>query len=448
MAPSTPFDYMKNETEQRKQKILFGVAEGDYYARVFVAVAEAMPEVEFRMVGFSWSTGGAAREAGVAYAHMPFRPRIGGLDPVPPVAEFTSRGHTCLSVPASARRAFSAFSAFLEAQVDEFQPDLVVYGPIDHSVCFLLDRIAQGKGVSRVGLQPSFLSNRFIVQTYGPGWVEHIRGAQLPEQQLTLAEDVFKRGVMPRRVSGSKSIWSRHLWMRGAESALRVVTGGNTFDTCKSLWSLFTSWVAPREWIPELETLQNLEQLQRKYVLVVLNQPALCPWGSPTWLDLVNFALASTPEETAIVLRAHPAEPAVRLPEGLLAKLRARGAQVSRVGDGPGLTEVIRTCRAMITLNSSTGIEGLLAGVPVLTLAPAFYAREGLAVPVSLSEAQKINEALRGGELQGPDPTAVERFTIWLAGEHMVHSPHSAGAGENGLMERIRRALAEQEQGV
>lgn len=440
---------MNSATEQRKSRVLFGVPEGEYYAREFAAVAAAMPEAECRFLGFSWSTGTAVRKAGGSYAHMPLRSRTGEEVLAPPVTEFTSRGHTDVSTPASARRAFSAFSAFLEAQVDEFQPDLVVYGPIDHSVCFLLDRIAQGRGVSRLGLQPSFVSNRFIVQSHGPGWVEQIRSAQLPERQPAGAEASSERGVVvPRRVPGSKSIWSRHLWVRGAESALRVLTGGVTFDTCKSLWFLFTSWVAPRKWFPELETLQSLEQRQRGYVLVALHQPALCPWGSPTWLELVDFALASTPEDVVIVLRPHPVEPAVRLPEGLLAKLWARGARVSRAGDGPDLADVIRNCRALITLNSATGIEALLAGVPVLALAPAFYAREGMAVPVSLSEAQKVREALRGGELPGPDPAAVERFTRWLASEHMVHALHTAGAGENGLVERIRRALAERQLGL
>lgn len=171
-----------NAFGSKKLKILFGVPEGDYYARQFIAVATAMPEAECKFLGFSWSTGLEIRKAGLSFSHIAWRSKVADLPrTVPPVAEFTVRGYSQDTAPISTRKAFAALSKFIEAELEKFAPDIVVYGPIDHSICYLMDKSAERRDIARIGIQPSFISNHFIVQSQGGSWMDHLRTADMPD---------------------------------------------------------------------------------------------------------------------------------------------------------------------------------------------------------------------------------------------------------------------------
>lgn len=431
---------MNCETAQRKFRVLFGIPEGDYYAREFLAVAAAMPVVESRFVGFSWSTGTEVRKAEIPYSYVPFFAKNEPASGVPALAEFNSRGHFRNSVPVSARCAFSALSRLVESELAAFTPDIVVYGPIDHCVCYLLDQMSQLRGIPRLGVQPCFISRFFLAQSVGESWMKYLR-----EADLSVAQGEGRAPASPvkqmRRVPLKKQKWDAHLWMRGGESALRVFFGGTTFDTPKSLLSLFTSRIAPNGWLPSMAPLLNLDAVAGGFVLVALHQPVLS-WETPKLLDLVHFAIDATPENFAIVLRPHPVETAQNLPESLQQALVRRRAWVSRAGSGPELALLVKECRAIITLNSAIGVEGLFAGKPVFTLAPSYYSRPGLAHAVTPSDAPRVREMIGATGRHLPDPAVVAQYAEWLMRDHMLPHPSSGPQAAGLFAEVIRSKIA------
>jgi hypothetical protein len=434
----------------KKPRVLFGVPEGDYYAQQFVAVASAMPDAECRFIGFSWSTGLEIRKAGLHYSHVAWWSRA-SVPPqlVPHVADFTVRGYTQGTVPKSTKRAFAALDDFIESEVEKFTPDVVVYGPIDHSICYLIDKCASRRGIPRLGIQPSFISNHFIIHSQGEHWVEHLRTAELPDYSdfEVLKGSPPKVNGLLRRVTNSKPVWDLHLWIRGAECAARVLSGGTSFDTLQSLTSLFISRIIPPKWFPLVETLKSLEDVKKDFVLVALNQPALGSWDSPNWVDLVTFAVKATPEDTLIILRPHPSEVTRVVPTELKDLLHSRNVRVSRAGCGPELEEIIQHCKAVVTLSSSIGMEALYAGALVFTIGSAFYARPGMAKAVTLSDTGLAREMVTREEEFRPVASEVDRFTTWLINDCMVPSPLlSSDAGTR--LEDCIRALVNHSRGI
>ena len=153
-------------SEKKRLKILFGVPEGEYIARQFACIAAAMSDAECRFLGFSWCTGLDLRKMGLDYAHIPWRCIKSQIpDVIPPLFEFINRGFEHDTVPYSARQALETLAVFIEREIEHFSPDIIVYGPIEHAVCYLMDQKAKARGIPRVGIQTSFVANHFIVQT-------------------------------------------------------------------------------------------------------------------------------------------------------------------------------------------------------------------------------------------------------------------------------------------
>ncbi len=345
--------------------------------------------------------------------------------------------------PDSTRKAFAALSKFIEFELGKFSPDIVVYGPIDHSICYLMDKSAERRDIARIGIQPSFISNRFIVQSQGDNWMEHLRTADMPDLLEGRGAGVSQPNINGkfRRVPNSNNAWNLHLWIRGCESALRVLSGGTTFDTLRSLSSLIASKIASPRWFPNLKTLESLEDIKTGSVFVALNQPALTSWDSPTWTDLIALALEATPEDIVIVIRPHPSEAARELPNELERALRSRGALISRVGHGPSMAGIIQECRAVMTLTSGVGMEALLVGVPVITLCPTFYSRSGMAKTIKLSDAALVRQILVNAEQFQADEDEVNRFTEWLLNNHVVPSLQEINSTGRTLIDHIRSTL-------
>ncbi|MBV5330041.1 MAG: hypothetical protein JZU65_20840 [Chlorobium sp.] len=345
----------------RKIRILFGVPAGDYYSRQFASVAAAMPEAEVYFLAFSWSTGIDIRKSKLRFAHIPWKYEgVQIPQNLPPVAEFTVRGFSQNTIPYSARKAFAALRVFIESEIVRFAPDIVVYGPIDHSICYLMDEIAKARGIPRAGILASFISDHFIVQSQGCGWIDYLKNAKIPDS-ITGENKISTNTAGPkfRSVHNSKTVWKKQFWIRGFERLIRVLGGGLTFDTLQSLSSLVVSKISPSKWFPNMETLESLDDIQTGCVLVALNQPALTTWESPTWIDLIALALEATPEGVPIVIRPHPSEVARELPKELGKTLCSRGVLISRAGYGPSLTSIIRQSRAVMTINSAVGMEAL-----------------------------------------------------------------------------------------
>lgn len=426
----------------KKIKILFGVPEGEYIARQFACIAAAMPEAKCRFVGFSWSTGCILRSQGLEYVHLPFKRKASMLpNAIPPLIEFVSRGYMGDTVPLSARQTFGTLSDFIECEVAGFAPDIVVYGPIDHALCYLLDQYAVSRGIPRLGIQTSFVANHFIVQTEGVFWEEYLRTAEIPKRlNAQILENELPSGYRDLR-NCSNGKWKLRFWIRGFERALRVLTGGATFDTMHSLMASVVCKISPPQWFPNIETLELSENHYSGCVLVALHQPSLS-WTSPSWIDLIRFALEATPDGVPIVIRPHPSEASRRIPKELDDALRTRGVLISRVSRGPELPLLLKHCRAVITLTSALGMEALLAGVPVFVLGPAFYARPGLAKKVSQLDVKAVRKMLVHPIQHQPDANEVTKFKHWLLSECMVIAPEYESGPVNGLIHRIRELLA------
>ncbi len=102
------------------------------------------------------------------------------------------------------------------------------------------------------------------------------------------------------------------------------------------------------------------------------------PWiRSMTQLfDVLTGCLAELQDDSIhLVFKAHPSSPRT------YPALRARGHPRVRFANGNATEELIRRTQAVVTVNSSVGVESLLLGVPVITLGQACYAQPGLTAP-------------------------------------------------------------------
>lgn len=78
--------------------------------------------------------------------------------------------------------------------------------------------------------------------------------------------------------------------------------------------------------------------------------------------------------------------------------------------------ELLAKAEAIITINSSVGLEAMLLGKPVITLGQAFYALPGLAA--SVRGVDQLEAAVLRAE--APDEALVTRFIHWLARDYLV----------------------------
>jgi hypothetical protein len=212
------------------RRILFGLPEGDFYAAEFVRLASA-GAIAARFIGYSWSTGRLVRAAGFPYESVPVRARP-SAEPggTPVIAEYRTRGFEPHRVPARALAALAALARQVEVELDSVIPDLVIFGPIEHAVCHLLYESCRRRGIPACGFQPCYVSGAFILNPHGPAWENVLRSASLP----TLAS-LPDAPAFPMRRAGhaSRAQWS--LFLRGVESAWRLLRGDNSFDTVGTL---------------------------------------------------------------------------------------------------------------------------------------------------------------------------------------------------------------------
>lgn len=403
-----------------------------------------MPDAECRFLGLSWSAGRHLRRRGMDYAYLPWRGSVAvARDVMPPVAEFLGGGFTRDQLPARLLRAWGAACAFVEREIERFLPQVVVYGPAEHGICWLVDGAASARGMAKVGIQPCHLKGHFIAHPHGSHWQDILRSVTLPgpsektDWPAQVPSLAFRSQSAKRR---NPLRWSN--WERALEYAARAVSGGNSFHTIGTLSSWIASRLAPRQWFPELETLSSTDNCGTGCVLVALHRPSIS-WGSPTWIDLIRFALEATPPDILLVIRPHPIESGQRVPEDVTRALRSRGARISRAGRGPTVAALFERTAAVLTLTSAVGLEALLAGVPVFTLGPAFYQRKGMARAATMNDAASVRRLLSGGAPIQPDFAEVNRFVSWLSEEFIIPSPEVDPSAGLALVDRIRAAAVE-----
>ena len=101
--------------------------------------------------------------------------------------------------------------------------------------------------------------------------------------------------------------------------------------------------------------------------------------------------------------------------------------------DGGALSELWPHTRGLVTINSSAGLEAVMAGVPVKTLGPAIYSVAGLTDQRPLDDFWSAPAP--------PDPALTADFVRALAGSVQVrgtiYSEAGLAAAVEGMAARI-----------
>ncbi|KAA2313401.1 nitrogen fixation protein FixF [Pseudooceanicola sediminis] len=136
------------------------------------------------------------------------------------------------------------------------------------------------------------------------------------------------------------------------------------------------------------------------------------PWvrDMEQFLDVVIAAAEANPDQT-FVIKEHPSF------KRSVIGLRLDHPRVI-FANGNVTSEMIAQARAVLTLNSTVGIEALLLDKPVITLGDACYNIEGLVLHAG--DADALNAALARRDWR-PDPRLRRQFIGYLWNRYLVH---------------------------
>lgn len=426
-------------TPQRRIRILFGVPGGDTESLEFNAAAEVLPDADIRFLSFLWSTGVYFRNRRMQFRHTPWK--VG--NPVECALcdiKLPIRGYTYENLPPSVKNTFFALQKWIRSQFAEFKPDVVVYGPTEHPICFIMDVIAEELKIPRLCIMSSFLKDHFLVQKDGAFTERGVLNQSVPENP-----DLLHQPVPARRLPPADNHKTEYLWFSRLERIGRCLSGGSSFDTINLLLSRLIQKIVSKPWFSDCKPLLSLDDAGPDYLLVLLNQPVESLWHGPNCFDMVRLVLKAAPGNVPVVIRPHPHERRPTIPPDVEELLRSHDARISRISNGPDLSSLIKHCRAVITLNSATGMEALLAGKPVFTLLPAYYTRPGMAHLVSSADSSSLRDMLENHRQYAPDPTVMSGFMSQFLRDHAA--PHSYKQVDirfgKPLVEHIFQSLAE-----
>ena len=387
-----------------------------------VCIARALPGVECRFIGQLWSSGNYVRAAGLPYRCWPWRPAPSRNEgtALPNLSDFQLRGLRPDALPAPVRCAYGTLWALIETEIDTFRPDAVVSLTAESMLGHAFDTLARRRGLPSVGLQTTFLRRALLVHAQGTAWWRALQDAPIPATGPGSAPAPGADADGPRSVGAAQpSRWQRlrrqqMVWLARAERLLRVSIGAPCFDSVGGLVGA-PGWTGRSHagGFCDLGTPDVGDEVPDGMVLVALHRPVLQA-GEPDWIDLLRFALAATPAQLPLVVRPHPDEPGMPLPDDLALALRQRQVRVSRPGAGASLPALLRQARAMITITSAAGVQALQSGVPTVVIGPAFYARPGMAWAVDRHAPAIVRARLEAGRLPTPDPTIVRAFVQWI----------------------------------
>lgn len=131
--------------------------------------------------------------------------------------------------------------------------------------------------------------------------------------------------------------------------------------------------------------------------------------------ELVATVARALPAGVRLVVKPHPMDrgrTGLDPVERVIASLDGRGLVVH---ERPSM-ELVRHARAVVTLNSTVGLEGLMHGRPVATLAAAWYAKPGLATAIDRDAALAAWLA----SPSAPDPEHVARLVSFLRHHYLM----------------------------
>lgn len=147
-----------------------------------------------------------------------------------------------------------------------------------------------------------------------------------------------------------------------------------------------------------------------------------------------SFA-AHAPRDAALVIKTHPLDNGLirwwpRIDE--IARRHGISARVHFL-DGGNLRVMLENARGVVTINSSAGLEAVLAGVPTKTLAPALYDVAGLTHQAALDTFWTAP--------QKPDAALAAAFVRALAGSVLVRGTIYSREGLDAAVDNVSDAI-------
>ena len=158
--------------------------------------------------------------------------------------------------------------------------------------------------------------------------------------------------------------------------------------------------------------------------------------GQAEAIELVasSFA-ASAPPDARLVLKTHPLDNGLIGWRRVVDEICARHEMADRVLflDGGNLGSIVDRARGVVTINSSAGLEAILAGTPAKTLAPALYDVTGLTHQGGLETFWNAPEM--------PDAVLATQFVRALTGSVLVRGTIYSRDGLDAAVRNVADAI-------
>ncbi|HZJ85506.1 MAG TPA: hypothetical protein VFC83_00145 [Erysipelotrichaceae bacterium] len=163
----------------------------------------------------------------------------------------------------------------------------------------------------------------------------------------------------------------------------------------------------------------ELVELPDKYYFVPFQVPTdtqvllNSPWirSMEEFYEVLDKSIDSLPDGFSFVVKEHPST-SVRLN-----RLHNKNSKII-FANTHNTQELIERAVAVITLNSTVGVESLLLGRPVITLGSACYNIEGLVSHVDDIKSLKV--AISAPDNIKHDDLIVESFIAWLSQKYLI----------------------------
>jgi capsular polysaccharide export protein len=158
--------------------------------------------------------------------------------------------------------------------------------------------------------------------------------------------------------------------------------------------------------------------------------------GQTEAIEFVSASFAvSAPPGAHLVLKTHPLDNGLIDWRRIFDEIFARHGLADRVLflDGGNLGSIVDRARGVVTINSSAGLEAILAGIPVKALAPAIFDVAGLAHQGTLETFWNAPDA--------PDAVLANQFVRALAGSVLVRGTIYSRDGLDAAVRNVADAI-------
>lgn len=323
--------------------------------------------------------------------------------------ELARTGH----VPESRGAVLAAVAALaeeVEAAWNAAPPALVVIWERRRALGSLVAHHAVRAGVPVVVVQNGFAAGTVLVDRLVDEETTLLRVRPLlPPGGEAAAPIVWRRPARFGAVPDSQRFKaSAGLWLDYGEKLLRAALG---FPSLLPLtyWRAFAA--------DRLRSSAATATLpaDARFALLALHTPAVNGRGADP-IEFTASVVDALPPDRTLVICPHPGDrQAGQL--AVLAGIAARRPRTFLLARSPAWV-LLGATDLLITLSSAIGFEALCRGTPTLALPSAYYAREGLAVPVT--DRLIIGAVATEPSAFRPDPALVERMRRTLLAEHVI----------------------------